>query len=117
MLRLYRVVFWSAAGFALAMALLPFAPSVPGEPSDKFLHMVTFATLAVLAVASYRSTSLMRLLAGLSVFGALIEILQAIPTVNRDADPFDWVADTAAAALALAVLRKWRATVADLEAE
>jgi hypothetical protein len=49
----------------------------------------------------------MRLLGILSAFGAIIEVLQAIPALNRDSDPIDWLADTAAAALVLAGVR-WR---------
>jgi hypothetical protein len=33
---------------------------------------------------------------GLSLAGAMIEVIQATPLVGRDADPFDWVADTLA---------------------
>ena len=50
----------------------------------------------------------MRLLGGLSAFGAIIEVLQAIPALNRDSDPVDWLADTIAAALVLAAVRWWR---------
>jgi hypothetical protein len=46
----------------------------------------------------------MRLLGILSAFGAIIEVLQAIPALNRDSDPVDWLADTVAAALVLAAV-------------
>jgi VanZ family protein len=96
--------------FALVMALLPQPPQLPGSPTDKVQHMVAFATLAALASAAYRSTSLMRLLVSLSAFGALIEVLQAIPALNRDSDPVDWVADTIAAAIVFAAVWRWRGT-------
>ena len=41
----------------------------------------------------------MRLIVGLSLFGAFIEVAQAIPMLHRDSDPLDWVADTVACAL------------------
>lgn len=50
----------------------------------------------------------MRLLASLSAYGALIEVLQAIPALNRDSDPVDWGADTLAAAIVLAAVWRWR---------
>ncbi len=89
MTRFYRVGFWAALVFAFVMALLPHPPQLPGAPSDKVQHVAAFAILAALGAAAYRSTSLMRLLAGLSTFGALIEFLQAIPVLNRDSDPVD----------------------------
>ena len=39
--------------------------------------------------------------ARLSLFGAVIEIIQMIPVLNRDADVVDWLADTAAALVVL----------------
>jgi hypothetical protein len=56
----------------------------------------------------YPSASLVRLLASLSAFGAVIEILQAIPMLNPDSDPVDWLADTFAAALVIAGISWWR---------
>jgi hypothetical protein len=43
----------------------------------------------------------------LSLFGALIELCQAIPALNRDSDPIDWIADTLACGLVL-LLVAWR---------
>jgi hypothetical protein len=105
---LYRASFWAALTFALVMALLPQPPQLPGTPSDKVQHIVAFATLAALGSAAYRSMSCMRLLGILSAFGAIIEIFQAIPALNRDSDPVDWLADTVAAGLVLAGVRWWR---------
>lgn len=102
-----RLLFWAAAVVALTMALIPHPPPLPGNPSDKLQHMTAFATLAVLGSFAYRRVSTLWLLAGLSLFGALIEIAQAIPALHRDCDPLDWVADTVAAGVVLLVVR-WR---------
>ena len=102
-----RLLFWTAASFALVMALVPHPPHVPGEPSDKVQHIIAFATLATLAAWAYRRTSLIRIVVGLSLFGALIEVLQAIPMLHRDSDVLDWIADTLACAFVLAVIH-WR---------
>ena len=83
------------------MAILPHPPDLPGNPSDKLQHIVTFATLAGLGTFAYPQTPLFRLFAGLSLFGALIEVVQAIPILHRDSDFWDWIADTIAAALCL----------------
>jgi hypothetical protein len=91
------------------MALLPHPPQLPGNPSDKIQHVAAFATLGLLGFYAYPRLSALRLVAALSVFGALIEIAQAIPLVHRDSDPLDWLADTAACLVIILPLRWWEA--------
>lgn len=105
--RYIRLLFWTAALFALVMALLPHPPHVPGDPNDKIQHMAAFATLGLLSGVAYPRVAVLRLMAGLSLFGALIEVAQAIPMLHRDSDPLDWLADTVACAVVLALLH-WR---------
>ena len=104
--RILRALFWAAALFALVMAVLPHPPRLPGAPSDKVLHVAALATLGLLAAPAYRSASVLRLTMALSGFGALIEVLQAIPALHRDSDALDWAADTVAAALSLWAARR-----------
>ena len=99
-----RVVFWLALVFAVTMALLPHPPDVAPNVGDKWLHMTAFATLALLARFGFPDTSDLGLGERLSFLGALIEVFQSIPALGRDCDPLDWVADTAAVAVVLAVL-------------
>lgn len=107
--RAARAIFWAAACFAFVMAVLPHPPQVPGEPNDKVQHIIAFATLALLGSFAYPRTTLLRLLIGLSLFGALIEVVQAIPALHRDSDPLDWMADTIAVIVVLVIVRWWRA--------
>jgi VanZ family protein len=93
------------AAFAFVMALLPKPPEIPGEPGDKVQHMMAFATLGALAAAGWRERRLAVLFAWLAGFGAAIEVFQAIPALHRDAELLDWLADMAAAAAALAIVR------------
>jgi VanZ family protein len=104
-----RLLFWAAAIFAFVMAVVPHPPELPGAPSDKIQHMVAFATLGLLGAWAYAETALLQLLLGLSLFGALIEAVQAIPAIHRDSDVKDWLADTVAAGLVLVLIR-WRRT-------
>ena len=99
-----RAAFWVAATFLFVMAVLPHPPEVPGHPNDKLQHAFGFVTLAALASLAYPRTSLWRLLAGLSLFGALIEVVQAIPVLHRDSDILDWVADTLAVGVTLLIV-------------
>jgi VanZ family protein len=103
-----RLLFWAAAIFAFVMAVVPHPPEVPGEPNDKIQHMVAFATLGLLGAWAYTRASLVRLLVGLSLFGAFIELVQAIPALQRDSDINDWIADTFACGIALLAVRWWR---------
>ena len=106
--RTARGIFWAAATFAFVMAVLPHPPEVPGEPNDKVQHIIAFATLGALASFAYPRTALLKLLASLSLFGAFIEVVQAIPALHRDSDVWDWVADTTAVAVVLVLVWWWR---------
>ena len=107
--RTARAIFWAAACFALVMAVLPHPPEVPGHPNDKIQHIAAFATLALLGSFAYPLTTLLSLLLRLSLFGAAIEVIQAIPALHRDSDILDWLADTAAVTVVLLAVRWWRA--------
>ena len=99
-----RLAFWSAAVFAFVMAVIPHPPELPGEPNDKIQHMVAFATLGLLAGWGYARTPVLRLLVGLSIYGAVIELVQALPALNRDSDVKDWVVDTIACGIVLSIV-------------
>jgi hypothetical protein len=103
-----RIAFWAAVAFAFTMAELP-QPVLELSSSDKVQHMAAFATLGLLGSFAYPRLSTLRLLIGLSLFGALIEVVQAIPALHRDSDPLDWLADTIACAIVLLAIRWWRA--------
>jgi hypothetical protein len=103
-----RLLFWAAALFAFVMAVLPHPPELPGHPSDKVQHIAAFAVLGLLGSLAYPRLAHRRILIGLSLFGALIEIVQSIPALHRDSDPLDWLADTIACAMVLFAVRWWR---------
>lgn len=104
--RVLRPLFWLLAAFALLMALLPKPPSLPIDQfGDKFEHMLAFAVLAGVANLGWRHLKAWRIVLWLSAFGALIEVLQMIAALHRDADPRDWLADTAAILVATLIAR------------
>jgi hypothetical protein len=103
-----RLLFWSAAIFAFVMAALPQPPEVPGSPPDKVLHILAFACLALLGSAAYPRLPAAKLVAGLSAFGALIEVVQLIPSLHRDSEPLDWIADSAAVIAVVLAIHVWR---------
>lgn len=87
-------------------------------PWDKAEHFAAFYVLSFLAAGAYPRASLVIVALWLSLFGAGIELVQALPFVHRDCDIWDWVADTLAilAALAPILLERWR-RAADATAE
>jgi hypothetical protein len=101
---LLRLGFWAALLFAFVMAILPHPPDIPGDPTDKILHVTAFSVLALMAPLAYRAAPLLRTGLLLSAFGAAIEIVQTIPRLHRDGDWIDWVADTAALAAVLSLV-------------
>jgi hypothetical protein len=113
---LLRLAFWAALLFAFVMAVLPQPPQLPGDPSDKILHVLAFSVLALLAPLAYRAAPLFRIGLLLSAFGALIEVVQIIPSLHRDGDWIDWVADTAALAAVLSLVALARAAQASMRA-
>jgi VanZ family protein len=108
---LFRLALFAALVFAVTMALLPKPPHMPIDRfGDKFEHMIAFATLAGLAAIAYPRMRLFRIGERLSFLGALVEVLQSIPSLHRDCDIRDWVADTIAVTAVLAVVAviRWR---------
>ena len=65
--------------------------------------MIAFAVLALLGAQAY-TRRLIALLIGLSGFGALIELVQLIPSLNRTADWTDFAADIITTAAVLGVI-------------
>ena len=100
---MFRLAFWAALIFAFVMALLPKPPPIPGEPSDKVQHIIAFAVLTVLALAGDPRAARLAQALGLFGLGALIELLQMIPALNRDAQLADWLADSAAVVVVMAL--------------
>ena len=106
--RWLRHAFWAALAVTFVVAIWPRPLHVPGEPSDKVQHIFAFATLTALALAAYGRASFLRILTGLVLFGAFIEVAQSVPGLHRDAELLDWVADVAAVAAVFAIAAAWR---------
>jgi len=69
--RFVQAAFWIGGLFSLIMALLPHPPHVPLEPSDKIQHAIAFATLGLLGGFGFPRLSALKLIGGLSLYGAL----------------------------------------------
>jgi VanZ family protein len=96
---LSRLLFWIGCVIVAVLALLP-KEQVPIilDFWDKAQHVAAFFVLGVLGLLVYFGRKV-RVLLGLSMFGACIELLQWIGGV-RTGSPGDWVADLAGLAIA-----------------
>jgi VanZ family protein len=102
---LMRIAFWLALIFAVIMAELPQPPEMPTDDlGDKWNHMIAFATLAFFAALGFPAAIRWRVAERLSFLGALIELVQSIPVLERQCDITDWMADTAAIVVVTAVM-------------
>lgn len=110
LIRLARLAFFSALVFTFYSAVIPPQHAIQLVPWDKAEHFIAFYALTGLAVAAFPKRNLFVIAALLSGFGALIEYVQGLPSVHRDRDFWDWVADTLAIAAALSpmLLVWWR---------
>ncbi len=92
-----RLAFWLTLLFSLTMAVLPQPPRLPIDSmGDKFAHMLAFAALTFFVGLGFPATNPWRLAERLSFAGALIEVIQSLPMLQRDCDIRDWIADTVA---------------------
>ena len=100
-----RILFWLALVFAVVMAVLPKPPELPIDRfGDKFAHILAFGTLAGLAALGFPPDVRWRVAERLSFVGALIEVVQGIPELRRTGDIVDWIADTIAIVVVMAVV-------------
>lgn len=106
MLHVLRLILVAAAALAFVMAVLPHPPRLPGDPSDKTLHIMAFLVLGGLAADAFPDRRPLTLVLALAAFGALIELVQAIPALNRDSDWIDLLADTLAALAGVYLVRR-----------
>jgi VanZ family protein len=92
-----RIAFVLACLFAVYMALLPMPSKLQTDSwGDKVQHVMAFSTLTFLAALAFPETPRWRVIERLSFLGALIEVGQSIPSLGRDCDIRDWIADTVA---------------------
>lgn len=110
-----RLAFWAATLFAFVMATLP-QPMIELSSSDKLQHMLAFLVLTLLGSAAFRGVSRLRLMLAMTAFGGLIEIVQMVPELHRDAEWSDWLADILAVLIGIAVahlFERWALRPAD----
>ena len=102
-LLLVRVLFWVSVIATAVVATMPQPIQVSWSFSDKLQHLLTFLLLTMLGFLAHREQRRSVAL-GLIGFGLLIELLQALPIVGRQADAYDWLADCLGIGAAVLIL-------------
>lgn len=97
----------SAFGIALCAAL-PDGTTVSLGLGDKVDHFAAFAVLAAVCTTALPSLALGYLQGAMIAFGASIELVQTIPSLQRQSDAKDLLADAAGSAVVLALVYLWR---------
>lgn len=113
--RILGAAFWLAVAVTLTLALLPHPPLVIPNANDKEQHMLAFGVLTLLASGYYGLGRTLLIFISLAGLGGLIEVLQMIPALHRDAEWLDWAADCATVLATLVVCRvaAWIYNLAD----
>ena len=108
---LMRLVFVTALGFTFIQATIPPQHALHLLPWDKAEHFLAFYVLSLCASIAFPRRDLLWIAAWLAAFGGAIELVQAVPILQRDCDWRDWLADLVAIAAALMpfALARWRA--------
>ncbi|MEW4466787.1 hypothetical protein AB1K62_03010 [Parasphingorhabdus sp. JC815] len=100
--RLIQIGFWSTLAVVSWFAFSPHPPQI--AVGDKLQHGFAFMVLCIMMAIAYPRLRWFHLFLLLSVFGAVIELIQAIPALNRDSSFADWIADMVAIILALVMI-------------
>jgi VanZ family protein len=102
-LKLIRASFWLSCMAVFVLSLTPMAhlPPIAFEVWDKAQHALAFLLLGALGLFAYR-TRVVAIVIGLLLFGALIELAQAL-TGWRYGEWQDWLADGLGVLAAMAV--------------
>ena len=101
--RMPKLAFWTAVAVTLYFALSPAPPEL--IKGDKSQHVLAFVVLTALFCWAYPTARWFWILGSLALIGGAIEIAQAIPGLNRTSDFADWLADVAAVALTIVLIR------------
>lgn len=94
-----RAAFWAALAFTVVMATLPHPPAL-ATASDKVNHGIAFFVLTALHKLAYRDFGFWTRVLVMAALGGLIELVQMVPDLHRDAEWLDWAADVVAVLVA-----------------
>jgi uncharacterized membrane protein YjjP (DUF1212 family) len=92
------VVFWIGAALAVALALVPHNVAPP-FPYDKLQHVAGFTVLTICGLVWV--TKKLPFIVALALAGGLLELVQGLPVIGREAALLDWLASLLGIAMGL----------------
>lgn len=107
-LRLMPYFFWTLVAIVGMFMLVELAPKEDGlKYLDKIQHALIFLILSISGYLAFKQ-KMWAITLGLTIFGAIIEVLQATLTITRTGDVYDWLADIAGLLIGLMIVSVYR---------
>ena len=101
-LRAIPTIFWAMLIITTIAMLIELAPKQTGWMYwDKVQHVLIFIMLSLLGANAYLHKYYLAL--GLILYGAIIEVLQNMLTITRQASIYDWVTDVVGVCIGLLI--------------
>lgn len=106
--RIMPYIFWTLVIIVSMLMLVEHAPKEnPIKHLDKIQHALVFLTISVAGCLAFKNHT-SQIVTGLTIFGAVIEVLQATFTTTRTGDVRDWLADIAGILIGLMIVAIYR---------
>lgn len=106
--RIMPYIFWTLVTIVSMLMLVELAPKEnPIKHLDKIQHVLVFLTISVAGCLAFKH-QISLIIVGLTIFGAVIEVLQATLTTTRTGDVKDWLADIAGILIGLMIVAIYR---------
>ena len=103
-LRLMPYFFWTLVAIVGMFMLVELAPKEDGlKYLDKIQHALVFLILSISGHLAFKQ-KMWAITLGLTIFGAIIEVLQTTLTITRTGDIYDWLADIAGILIGLMII-------------
>ena len=101
-------IFWTLVAIVSMFMLIELAPKKDSiKYLDKIQHSIVFLILSIAGCLAFKKKIWM-ITIGLTIFGAIIELLQATLTTTRTGDVKDWLADVAGILIGLVIVSIYR---------
>ena len=101
-LRAIPTIFWATLIITTIAMLIELAPKQTGWMYwDKVQHVLVFMMLSLLGANAYLHKYYLAI--GLILYGAIIEVLQNMLTITRQASIYDWVTDVVGVCIGLVI--------------
>ena len=103
-MRIMPLLFWSLMILTTVLMLIELKPHASGMLYvDKIQHALVFMLLTLSGLLAYAHKKWF-VLSGLTLFGIVIELLQGMYTLTRQASVADWIADVVGIILMISLI-------------